>query len=134
MDRNPINISLRQKGGVFGGDRQVDLAGSELEVKERGESVTKRTLSDGEAQRLDDIAQRLISKGPPQDASDGFGYSDSILTEVDIGDATEQRTYRVRSGDNAPDELWELVGTISEIADAPPSAPTPLPGEAPTKS
>jgi hypothetical protein len=134
MDRKPVSISLKQKGGVFGGDRQVDLAGAEIEVKEGGQSVAKRRLSDGEAQRLDDVAQRLIASSPPQEASAGFGHSDSILTEVNIGDASDQRTYRVRSGDDAPAELWELVGAISEMADAQPTSPPRPRTKGPEKS
>ena len=112
-----MKISLRQKGGVFGGDRTVDLSEAELEVIESGQSVSKRTLTEGETQRVDDVAKRLISNVPAQEASDPAYASDSLLTEVQIGEADDQRTYRFRSGDAAPDELLELVGTLSEVAD-----------------
>ena len=117
-----MKISLRQKGGVFGGDRTVDLSEAELEVIESGQSVSKRTLTEGETQRVDDVANRLISNAPSQEASDPAFASDSLLTEVQIGEADDQRTYRFRSGDAAPDELLELVGTLSEVAEAPPEA------------
>ncbi|HET9345725.1 MAG TPA: hypothetical protein VFO05_08485 [Candidatus Limnocylindrales bacterium] len=132
-----MKISLRQKGGVFGGDRTVDLSETELEVIESGQSVSKRILTEGETQRVDDVAKRLISNAPAQDASDPAYASDSLLTEVQIGDAEDQWTYRFRSGDAAPDELLELVGTLSEVAEAPPeepveSGPTQGPGLRPS--
>ena len=114
-----MKISLRQKGGVFGGDRTVDLSETELDVIESGHSISKRTLTDGETKRVDDVAQRLITNVPSQEASDPAFASDSVLTELQIGEADDQRTYRFRSGDNAPDELYELVGTLSEVAEPP---------------
>ncbi len=111
-----MKISLRQKGGVFGSDRNLDLADDDLSVTERGVSVTKRTLSSGETAKVDEVAKRLISKSASQEAGPLEGASDSMLTELEIGDADERRTYRIRSGDTAPDELWELVGTLEEVA------------------
>lgn len=117
-----MKISLRQKGGLFGGERNVDLTEDDLRVTERGVAVTERTLSAVESAKVGEVAKRLISKSPSQDAGDLQGASDSMLTEIEIGDSGEQRTYRVRSGDDAPDELWELVGTLKEVADSPSEA------------
>ncbi len=111
-----MKISLRQKGGLFGSDRNLDLSGDDLSVTEKGVAVTKRTLSSDESAKVGDVAKRLIAKSPSQEAGELAGASDSMLTELEIGDADEQRTYRIRSGDLAPDELWELVGTLEEVA------------------
>jgi hypothetical protein len=111
-----MKISLRQTGGLFGGDRNVDLTDDDLRITERGVAVTARTLSSDETAKVGEVAKRLISTSPSQEAGDLAGASDSMLTELDIGDADEQRTYRIRSGDVAPDELWELVGTLEDVA------------------
>jgi hypothetical protein len=111
-----MKISLRQKGGLFGSDRDLDLTCDDLSVTEKGIAVTKRTLSSDETAKVGAVAQRLIAKSPSQEAGDLEGASDSMLTELEIGDADDRRTYRIRSGDTAPDELWELVGTLEEVA------------------
>ncbi len=131
-----MKISLRQKGGLFGGDRNVDLSEDDLKVTEKGVAVTERTLSPGESAKVGEVAKRLISKSPSQDAGELDGASDSMLTEVEIGDADELRTYRIRSGDLAPDELWELVGTLQEVADSPAAAESSsaADADAPSKS
>jgi hypothetical protein len=120
-----MKISLRQKGGLFGSDRNVDLSEDDLRVTEKGVAVTERTLSSVESAKVGDVAKRLISKSASQEAGELDGASDSMLTEIEIGDADEKRTYRIRSGDLAPDELWELVGTLQEVADSAPADSAP---------
>jgi hypothetical protein len=114
-----MKISLRQKGGLFGAERNVDLSEAELEVTDRGVQVTKRTLRPDESARVDELARRLIAKNTTQEAGALDGVSDSMLTEVEIGDEDGERTYRVRSGEDADAELWELVGTLREVAESP---------------
>jgi hypothetical protein len=114
-----MKISFRQQGGLFGGEQHVDVTEREIKVTKRGVPVTERTLSAGESSKVGEVAKRLISKSPSQEASGLDGASDSMLTEIEIGDADQQRTYRVRSGDDAPDELWELIGTLGEVANSP---------------
>lgn len=112
-----MKISLHQTGGLFGGDRNVDLSEDDLRVTEGGRPVTERTLTPNERARVGEAAKRLFGTTPSQPVSDPFGASDSMLTEVAIDEQDELRTYRVRSGDDAPDELWELVGTLTEVAE-----------------
>jgi hypothetical protein len=128
-----MKISLHQKGGLFGGDRSVDLSEDDLRVTEGGRPVTERTLTPGERAKVGEVAKRLYSKTPSQAESGLMGASDSMLTEVEIDEEDELRTYRVRSGDDAPDELWELVGTLTEVAET--TAPDASSGDAsPTHS
>jgi hypothetical protein len=115
-----MKVLLRQIGGVFGGERIVDVSDAQVRVTKRGGLISERQLTKGENARVDDVVQRLISKASSHEAAPLAGVSDSMLTEVEIGDAKGQHIYRVRSGDNAPDELWELVSTLRAMAEASP--------------
>jgi len=115
-----MKVLLRQIGGVFGGERIVDVSDAQVRVTKRGGLISERPLTKGENARVDDVVQRLISKAASQEAAPLAGVSDSMLTEVEIGDANGEHVYRVRSGDNAPDELWELVSTLRAVAEVSP--------------
>lgn len=104
---------------MFGGERQVDVQTSGLQVTEDGVPVTARTLTAGERTKVSELAKRLISRADSLELGADNYASDPVLTEVAIEDADQRRTYRVQSGDDAPDELWELVGTLSDVARPP---------------
>jgi hypothetical protein len=111
-----MKISLRQTGGITGGDHLVDLDGSSLSVSETGVPLHSRKLSSVEAKAVRDAARRLMSAPPAPEGTDDEIASDSVLTEVGIDHARTTRRFRVRSGDDAPPELWELVGALSDAA------------------
>lgn len=135
--RKSLQISVRQSGGLFGGERSLAVGADGLHVTEDGVAVTQRKLTREERARVRDVARRLMAHepappAPPDFPGDSeaetaaqFPPSDAMLTEVEIDDASGAHRYRVQSGDDAPQELWELVGTLGEVAQSEPPEPSP---------
>ena len=46
--------------------------------------------------------------------------SDPMLTQLDILDAGKRHSVRLRSGDDAPTEVWELIGVLGEASEGEP--------------
>jgi hypothetical protein len=117
LDRGYMKIVLRETGGVFGSDRTVDIAENRLRVSDRARGSLDRELTEGETQKVGEVARRLVAAGGSLQAGAAAGVSDSTLRELEIGDGAETRKYSVRSGEPVPDEFWELIGTLGEVAD-----------------
>lgn len=116
-----MHISLRQTGGVFGLQRDVRVQESSLLVTDGESVVIDRQLRPDEQIRVSDLVRRLIETGAQVKTSTDLPPSDSMLTELTVESEGRPQTYQLRSGDQAPPEVWALVGTLSEVADAPAS-------------
>jgi len=116
-----MKISLHQTGGIFGADRTVDLVEDRLRVRQGVTDSVERRLTNGETAKVGQIARRLIVNSPSQGPGPLAGVSDSTLTHLEVADADETRLYSLRSGEAAPDEVWELIATLGEVADAAPA-------------
>ncbi len=114
-----MKINLRQSGGIVGGDERLDLDDTKLTVSSRGERPRTRQLSQSEQAKVTAAAERLLAKPDALSAKPPFVASDSMTTEINIGDAHQKRRFEVASGQDAPDELWDLVDALSEAAKAP---------------
>jgi hypothetical protein len=111
-----MKIQLRQSGGIADIDHQVDFDRSEVRVSRAGTELHARKLEVPEAAKVRSAAKRLLSKSPPAQTENASLASDSMLTEISISDARRQMSYRVRSGEDAPAELWDLVDALSDAA------------------
>ena len=120
-----MNISLYQKGGIFGITRHIDLADGELEITEHDALVHERTLTQDERAPVEDLARQLLAAAPSQEAIGSENVSDSMLTEVRISEGEEEeRIYRVMSGDEGPDELWALIAALDMLVEVPTESPS----------
>jgi hypothetical protein len=111
-----MKIKLRQSGGIVGGDERFDLNDAKLTVSSRGEPRRTHQLSKSEQAKVSAAATRLLAQPDPVPAKGGFVASDSMLTEIHIGEAEHVRRFKVASGQDAPDELWDLVDVLSDAA------------------
>lgn len=111
-----MKIALRQTGGIADIDHRVEFDRSQVRVSRAGTELHARKLKASEAAKVRSAAQRLLSK-PSAAMDDAELASDSMLTEISIGDAKRETTYRVRSGEDAPAELWDLVDALSDAAE-----------------
>ena len=112
-----MKILLRETGGVFGSDRTVDIVENRLRVNDRAGGSLDRELTEGETDKVGEAARRLVAAAGSLHAAPTAGVSDATFRELEIGDGGETRMYSVRSGEPVPDEFWELIGTLGEVAD-----------------
>ena len=112
-----MEISVRQRGGVFGLDRQVEVKDGVLTVSERG---VRRALNlpPHSAERLNHLAASVLSTSAALRSDPAGPASDEMITEVDISHAGSRRSLALRSGDDAPLEVWDLIGAVGEASEA----------------
>jgi hypothetical protein len=112
-----MRVSLRQTGGIVGLDDRFDLDEQHLTVSKSGKAPTTRRLTKAERAKLAAAVKRLLAqRGEPAPRPE-FAASDSMLTEVEIDHARKQRRFEVESGQDAPNELWDLVDAMYDAAD-----------------
>jgi hypothetical protein len=111
-----VKIHLRQTGGIVGADDRFDLDDASLTVSSRGEPPRTRRLSKPEHAKVAAVAKKLLAHAAPPSAKPEFTASDSMLTELKVGDAHQTRHFEVASGQDAPDELWDLVDALNDAA------------------
>jgi hypothetical protein len=118
-----MNISLYQKGGIFGITRHLDVADGELEITERDVLVHQRMLTQDERAPVEDLAQQLLAASHSQEAIGSEDVSDSMFTEVRISEGEEpERIYSALSGDEGTDELWALIAALDMLTEPPTEA------------
>lgn len=110
-----MEVSIRQRGGLFPLNRTVKVRRERVSVNDGGRQ-SEAPLSSEAAERIAGLARRVATM---QRASEGKRQAgpDSMRTDLVIRD-TGSKAVRVRADDSSPDEVWELVGTISDAADA----------------
>jgi hypothetical protein len=111
-----VKIKLSQSGGIVGGVERFDLNDAKLTVSSRGEPPRTHQLSDSEQAKVTAAATRLLAQPDAAPAKAGPLASDSMLTEIHIGESDTVRRFKVASGQDAPDELWDLVDALSDAA------------------
>lgn len=111
-----MKVNLRQSGGIAGVDDRFDLNDTRLKVSKRGQAPMTRRLTKAEADKVAAAASRLLAKADGVGSKPAYPASDSMVTAVDIGDAHAHRRIEVASGQDAPDELWDLVDAMSEAS------------------
>lgn len=111
-----MKINLRQTGGIVDADDQFDLDETSLTVSSRGEPPRTRRLSKPEHAKVAAAAKKLLAHPADPSAKPAFTASDSMLTELKVGDAHQTRHFEVTSGQDAPDELWDLVDALNDAA------------------
>lgn len=112
-----MEISIQQRGGVLGLDRTVEVKEGVVTVTEHGVRKDRRRLTPTLAQRLKELAARVLREGTEVHVYTGVPVSDQLRTRIEILDQGERRTLDLKSGDEAPDEVWELLGTVSEASE-----------------
>ena len=111
-----MKINLRQTGGIAGVEDQFDLDDANLTVSRRGQPPRTRRLTADEHAKVAEAASRLLAHPDLTSAGPEPPVSDSMHTEINIGDAQHPRRFAVESGQDAPDELWDLVDALGDAA------------------
>ena len=110
-----MEIHVHEKGGVFGLDRRVEVKDGTLTVVVNGVRRVHRELEPAMQARLRELVGRLPRRVPVSRYS-GPRISDSLETTIHITDDGRDQRLRVKSGDDAPDQLWEFLGAVTEIS------------------
>jgi len=112
-----MRIEIHQRGGVLGLDRVYLVVDGTIEVIDKGRSRGAQHLDPDAAERIGALAASAAEAEPAR--GDGPPVSDSMETDIAIeaGTATSCRLV-VRSGDDAPDEVWALIGEIGRASGA----------------
>jgi hypothetical protein len=110
-----MEIEVHQRGGVLGMDRRYLVRDGTIEVIDKGQSRGATELEPGQAARIDELAAAAAGAEAMR-AEDGF-VSDDLETAIVVkGDDRRESTLNLRSGDDAPPEVWELVGEVSRAS------------------
>jgi hypothetical protein len=110
-----VEIHVHEKGGVLGIDRQVDVKDGVLKVVVNGVERARQRLEPDTEERLRQLAERLPN-GCRIGRYDGPRIGDSMETTIKIAQNGRSQQLRVQSGDDAPEQVWDLLGAVSEIS------------------
>lgn len=114
-----MRISVRQQGGAYDIDEAVEIEDDRVRTRREGAPEAPAQLD----ARSTDAIQKLanVVKTAKVTAARGPVY-DQMTTFINIDDGESNHQIVVRSGDDAPPELWELVNLVK---DAPAQAAPP---------
>lgn len=116
LESKAMEVSVRQHGGVFGIDRRVDVKEGVVEVVENGVHRKTRRLTVAERARLDDVAVRVVKSKVDVSPLAGGPPPDTMHTSIELKDSAGGRSLQLSSGDEAPDEVWELLGAVEKVS------------------
>lgn len=96
-------------------DRRYLVKNGRIEVIDRGRSRGTKDLDASQLARLDELASSAAVTDHAKPAS-GL-VSDGIETNIAIRpDSGGDRTLQLRTGDDAPAEVWDLIGEVSRFS------------------
>lgn len=110
-----MEIEVHQRGGLLGLDRRYLVKDGQVEVFDEGRTQRSRSLDPEQADRIDQLA-KSASKAEVKGA-DSLA-SDSMETKVDIRRDGDSSSLKLRSGDEAPRAVWDLIGEVSKASRA----------------
>jgi ribosome-associated protein YbcJ (S4-like RNA binding protein) len=109
-------VAVRQRGGFAGLDRKVEIREGRVRVTEKGETREGPSLDEPEQSQLKEIVGKVLKSKEGIVPLKGSSASDSMDTHIEVGEGDERRTLKLRSGDDAPTEIWELLGAVGRVA------------------
>ena len=112
-----MRIEVHQRGGVLGLDRIYVVIDGTIEVIDKGRSRGARELDPDAAQRIGALAASAAHARPAP--SGAAPVSDAMETDIAIEpDAGERCRLSVRTGEDAPESVWALIGEIGRASGA----------------
>jgi len=111
-----MRIEVHQRGGVLGLDRLYLVVGGTIEVIDKGRSRGARDLDPDAARRIGALAASAAEAEPAPSAASPV--SDAMETDIAIEAGAARCRLSVRTGDDAPDVVWALIGEIGRASGA----------------
>jgi hypothetical protein len=109
-----MEIEVHQRGGVLGLDRRYLVKDGKIEVIDGGLSRGAKHLDPRQAQRIDQLAAHAAGATPvPSQSRPG---SDAMKTDISIQADGVKRLLELQTGDDAPNEVWDLIGEVSRAS------------------
>lgn len=107
------HVKLEQQGGFLGLDRAIEVADGSVKVTESGKVRQISPLSGVLDQQLSALTERALEViRVPSDNARPFP-SDGMTNRIAIGNGSHQASFEVVSGDETPDEVWDLIEFVS---------------------
>lgn len=96
-------------------DRRYLVKDGTIEVIDNGQSRGSKGLDATQAARIDELAASVADARV--ETADSLA-SDDMETKVDIRRDDGNSSLQLHSGDNAPPEVWDLIGEVSRASGA----------------
>jgi hypothetical protein len=113
-----MRISVRQRGGLLGLDREIETDGAVVRVTEHGRSWYGRSPDSAQRDHIRDLATAVSRISDRVVATYGDLPSDSMATAIAIESDGERKRMTLRSGDSAPEPVWDLIAVLEELSTA----------------
>ncbi|MDP8924292.1 MAG: hypothetical protein M3O34_15640 [Chloroflexota bacterium] len=118
-----MRISVHQQGGFAGLDRRVEVDGDVVKVtdnkaKDRDPTRYPAPLDAAQRERLERLASRVAAVSDQVVSGGDYLPPDAMITQIAIENDGARHDLKVVSGDDAPGEVWELLGVLGEVSDA----------------
>ena len=110
-----MEIEVHQQGGVLGMDRRYLVRDGTIEVIDKGRSRGRTQLAPDQADRIGELAHHAAGA---QTQAKKLLTSDGMTTRIRIRGADSDRDLTLETGDEAPSEVWDLVGEVSRASEA----------------
>ena len=109
-------VAVRQRGGFLGLDRTVEIDEGKVLVTENGVARPAAALDESQRARIEELVGGVIKSTDAVVTFHGSTPSDSMDTRIEVDDGSRRRTVQLRSGDQAPTEVWELLGAVGRVS------------------
>jgi hypothetical protein len=109
-----VEVEVHQSGGALGLDRRYLVKGRKIEVIDNGHSRGKTTLDAAQAARIHELA---TSAAAANVKALGLVPPDEMETKIAVRNDKQRRVLTVRTGDEAPSAIWDLIGEVSRATD-----------------
>lgn len=110
-----VKVKVRQRGGFLGLDREILIEGDRVRITEKG-ATRARPIDSAVAARIRALATRVAGVSEQAVHRSSELPSDALATRIAIQDGKRRKQLTIRSGDAAPDEVWELIGVVDDSA------------------
>lgn len=107
------NVKLEQQGGFLGLDRAIEVADGSVKVTEDGNVRQISPLADVLGQQLSKLTERALKVTHTPVSAHRLFPSDGMTNRITIRDGLHQANFEVVSGDETPDEVWDLIEFVS---------------------
>ena len=110
-----MRISVQREGGVLGLRWAARVTDDDVKVSVNGVAGEPLPLTSGQRDTLEALVDRVVEAPVPRRAPK-FSVPDGMQTVLEVQKDGRRRRLRLYSGAKAADEIWELIGTVSEVA------------------
>lgn len=115
---------MREQGGLFGGERVVEVDDTSVAVEREG-TVTRGAVPRALHERLREVTRQILDTQVPV-AHRAVEVVDDSTTCIELEDGERRSTIRMHAADEPSEPVWALLALLDDACpDTPPGSADP---------